>query len=273
MTSATLSWVLTRLEEGERVALASVVEASGSVPGKPGARMAVTNTGIRHGTIGGAGLELKVEKHLREILLDKKVNSRIEKYVLYRDAKGQEATALNSLCGGTVTVSLEVLEPMPHILIAGGGHCGQAISAVCENLGWAYSVFDVRNEFADSDLYPNAVEHHSCNVEEFIERETNTKLSRFSDVLLLGHDWSVDQDLLIGLLLNRGDSERPRIGAIGSRAKWKAFKEAAISKGVLESSIDSVRCPIGIDIGAESPEEIAISVCAEIMALDKGIRD
>ena len=162
---------------------------------------------------------------------------------------------------------------MPHILIAGGGHCGQAISAVCENLGWTYSVFDVRNEFADSDLYPNAVEHHSCDVKEFIARETNTKLSRFSDVLLLGHDWSVDQDLLIGLLLNRGDSERPRIGAIGSRAKWKAFKEAAISKGVLESSIDSVRCPIGIDIGAESPEEIAISVCAEIMALDKGIRE
>ena len=95
MTSATLSWVLTRLEKGERVALASVVEASGSVPGKPGARMAVTNTGIRHGTIGGAGLELKVEKHLSQILLEKKATSRIEKYVLYRDAKGQELSLIH----------------------------------------------------------------------------------------------------------------------------------------------------------------------------------
>ncbi len=64
MTSTTLAWVLDRLNHGERVALASVVEASGSVPGKPGARMAISNSGNRHGTIGGAGLELKVEKHL-----------------------------------------------------------------------------------------------------------------------------------------------------------------------------------------------------------------
>ena len=96
---------------------------------------------------------------------------------------------------------------------------------------------------------------------------------RFSDVLLLGHDWSVDQDLLIGLLLNRGESNRPRIGAIGSRAKWKVFKEAAISAGVSENAIDSVRCPIGIQIGAESPEEIAIAVCAEIMAIEKGVQE
>ncbi len=96
---------------------------------------------------------------------------------------------------------------------------------------------------------------------------------RFSDVLLLGHDWSVDQDLLIGLLLNRGEENRPRIGAIGSRAKWKVFREAAISAGVSENAIDSVRCPIGIQIGAESPEEIAIAVCAEIMAIEKGVQE
>ena len=111
MTSATLAWVLDRLNQGERVALASVVEASGSVPGKPGARMALTNLRNRHGTIGGAGLELKVEKHLEQMLANGTSTSRVETYVLHRDAKGQEATPLNSLCGGRVTVSLEVWNP------------------------------------------------------------------------------------------------------------------------------------------------------------------
>ena len=89
----------------------------------------------------------------------------------------------------------------------------------------------------------------------------------FSDILLLGHDWAVDQDLLIGMLRARGEELRPRIGAIGSRSKWKAFSQALIDAGITQTAIDSVRCPIGIDIGAESPEEIAIAVCAEIMAL------
>ena len=89
--------------------------------------------------------------------------------------------------------------------------------------------------------------------------------------MLLGHDWTVDQEMLIGLLLERRGHDRPRIGAIGSRSKWKAFRQAAIDAGVSEKAVDSVRCPIGIDIGAETPEEIAISVCAEIMSLEKGI--
>ena len=273
MTSATLAWVLDRLNYGERVALASVVGAIGSVPGKPGARMAVTNLGNRHGTIGGAGLELKVEAHLGQMLVNGSSSSRVETYVLHRDAKGQEVTALDSLCGGRVTVSLEVLEPMPHILIAGGGHCGQAVAAACDNLGWSHSVFDVRNEYADEEVYPNAVENHSSDVEAFLASLSDNGFMRFSDVLLLGHDWSVDQDLLIGILLARGEGRRPRIGAIGSRAKWKAFREAAISAEVTENAVDSVRCPISIDIGAESPEEIAISVCAEILAIEKGVQE
>ncbi len=271
MTSATLAWVLERLAKGERVALASVVEAKGSVPGKPGARLAMSNIGGRHGTVGGAGLELKVEKHLKKMLENGSSASRIENYVLHRDAKGKEATALDSLCGGQVSVSLEVLDPVPHILISGGGHCGQAIASVCDNLGWSHSVYDIRSEFADSELYPNAIENHHGDVKLFLDSLQIKKIIRFSDVLLLGHDWTVDQEMLIGLLLERGDNDRPRIGAIGSRSKWKAFRKAAIDSGVSDSAIDSVRCPIGFNIGAETPEEIAISVCAEIMALEKGI--
>ena len=274
MTRAVLTWVLERLERGESVAMASVIEASGSVPGKPGARLALTPSGARFGTIGGAGLELKVEDALRGMLNGgrqqvREKGGRVETFVLYKDAKGEEATPLDSLCGGRVTVSMEVMDPMPHILIAGGGHVGRAVAIVCDTLGWSHSVFDVRAEYADAERYPFASELHAKAVSEFLDSEDGDTLSRFSDVLLLGHDWGVDQEMLLGMLSKVDGGSRPRIGAIGSTVKWNVFREAAIESGVSEQAVGSVRCPIGLDIGADSPEEIAVAVCAEILALEK----
>ena len=274
MTRAVLTWVLERLERGESVAMASVIEASGSVPGKPGARLALTPSGARFGTIGGAGLELKVEDALRGMLNGgrqqvREKGGRVETFVLYKDAKGEEATPLDSLCGGRVTVAMEVMDPMPHILIAGGGHVGRAVAIVCDTLGWSHSVFDVRAEYADAERYPFASELHAGSVSGFLEGEDSDSLARFSDVLLLGHDWAVDQEFLLVVLGRLEGGARPRIGAIGSTVKWNAFREAAVDAGVSEEALDSVRCPIGLDIGADSPEEIAVAVCAEIMSLEK----
>jgi len=274
MTRAVLTWVLGRLERGESVAMASVIEASGSVPGKPGARLALTPSGARFGTIGGAGLELKVEDALRGMLNGERQQvrekgGRVETFVLYKDAKGEEATPLDSLCGGRVTVAMEVMDPMPHVLIAGGGHVGRAVAIVCDTLGWSHSVFDVRAEYADAERYPFASELHAGSVSGFLEGEDSDSLVRFSDVLLLGHDWAVDQEFLLGMLGRIESGARPRIGAIGSTVKWNAFREAAVDAGVSEEAVDSVRCPIGLDIGADSPEEIAVAVCAEIMSLEK----
>ena len=269
-----LTWVLERLERGESVAMASVIEASGSVPGKPGARLALTLSGARFGTIGGAGLELKVEDALRGMLNGgrqqvREKGGRVETFVLYKDAKGEEATPLDSLCGGRVTVAMEVMDPMPHVLIAGGGHVGRAVAIVCDTLGWSHSVFDVRAEYAEAERYPFASELYAGSVSGFLEGEDSDSLVRFSDVLLLGHDWAVDQEFLLGMLGRIEGGARPRIGAIGSTVKWNAFREAAVDAGVSEEAVDSVRCPIGLDIGADSPEEIAVAVCAEIMSLEK----
>ncbi len=274
VTRAVLTWVLERLEGGERVAMASVIEASGSVPGKPGARLAMTPGGAKFGTVGGAGLELKVENALKELLNGSREPARskggkVETFLLYKDAKGEEVTSLDSLCGGRVTVAMEVIEPMPHILIAGGGHVGRSVAIVCDTLGWSHSVFDVRPEYADSERYPFATELHAKAVSEFLDSEDAVSLSRFSDVLLLGHDWAVDQQMLLGMLSEFDGGSRPRIGVIGSTVKWNAFREAAVEEGISQAIVDSVRCPIGLDIGADSPEEIAVAVCAEIMALEK----
>ena len=274
MTVAVLNWAIKRVEAGERVAIASVVRASGSVPGKPGARLAISSSGEKFGTIGGAGLELTVEKELQKILFRdlsdlRKKGGEVEEFLLNRDGKGKEASALDSLCGGQVKVAMEVITPRPHILIAGGGHVGLSISKVCDSLEWLYSVFDVREEYCNRQRYPNAEGNFCSSVEEFLQKESSDSMTRFSDILLLSHDWSVDEEMLIGLLQLCKEGRRPRIGAIGSKKKWSAFEKKAIENGVEKRLIDSVRCPIGLDIGADTPEEIAIAVCAEVLSLER----
>lgn len=276
MSVHVLSWALNEVKQGHRVVIATIVSAKGSVPGKPGAKLAINSKMQNYGTVGGAGLELKIEKKLIQLLNeDPKINRKkgglIETFYLYKDAKGKEGIALDSLCGGQVEVSMEIIEPMPHILIAGGGHVGKCVALVADSLGWNYSVFDVRKEYSNTDKYPLSNETISMKTNDFLESEDHESIKRFSDILLLGHDWSVDQELLLGFLKLRKDGRRPRIGAIGSKSKWKSFKKAAMDDGVREEWFKNARCPIGIDIGAETPEEIGLAVCAEILALERKI--
>ena len=276
MSVHVLSWALDEVKQGHRVAIATIISAKGSVPGKPGAKLAINSKIQKFGTVGGAGLELKIEKKLILLLNEEnKVNQKkgglIETFYLYKDAKGKEGIALDSLCGGQVEVSMEIIEPMPHILIAGGGHVGRCIALVADSLGWDYTVYDVRMEYSNTDKYPFSKENISMNTNEFLNSEDSESIKRFSDILLLGHDWSVDQELLLGFLKLRKDESRPRIGAIGSVSKWKSFKKAAMDDGVREEWFNNARCPIGIDIGAETPEEIGLAVCAEILALERKI--
>ena len=165
-------------------------------------------------------------------------------------------------------MSLEVINTSPNILIIGGGHVGKSLSFVCDSIGWTYSIFDVREEFSNKDRFPNAEETYTSSISEFLESEDIKSLSRFSDIFLLGHDWSLDQEILIGILSKIEVNQRPRVGCIGSKTKWSAFREAALDANIPIAIIDSTRCPIGLSIGAHTPEEIAIAICAEIISLD-----
>jgi xanthine dehydrogenase accessory factor len=280
MTAAVLAWALTQLEHGARIVLASVVTSSGSVPGKSGARLAM-RSGDEHwvGTVGGAGLEMMILKECKSMLEHHaRPAGKVLTYGLNKGAKGYEVTALDSLCGGRVTLSLEVLIPMPHVLLIGGGHCAQAIAPALDALGWDHSVHDTRADFCDAATFPNARHHLHTDAETFVNTHDGEELTKYSDVLLLGHDWSEDQLRLLGMLSTlqseavRLDGQNgPRIGVIGSRSKWQAFEKAALQDGISQGMLDQVICPIGIPIGAESPEEIAVAVVAQIMAAHKGV--
>jgi len=258
MTHRTIEWINHQLSQGESVATAIVLNVSGSVPGKVGARIALTSTKIE-GTVGGAGLEYNVIKRLKQMLLSG-VGGEVITYGLNKGAKGHEIVALDSLCGGRATLSLEVIMPVPHILLLGGGHIGQAIAVQCDALGWDYSVQDSRAEFVSKNIFPSAIGLDFCSVSEFSD---SLNLKKYSDVLLLGHDWKEDEERLIGLLKMGDDSVR--IGVIGSKSKWQAFSQMALDAGISQFKLDEVDCPIGLDIGAESPAEIAVAVVAAIV--------
>ena len=172
-----------------------------------------------------------------------------------------------------MTIVMESLFPTPRVLLMGAGHVGQAIAALCDNLDWSYIVADVRQEFVDKSPFKSAEGAWAGDVNELISA-FDSYPNRISHALLLGHDWSIDESLLIALL-KRSSKEEPSlrtdIGVIGSRAKWKAFRETALEHGISEDVIDQTRCPIGLSLGAETPAEIAIAVCAEILSNFKGV--
>ena len=276
MTARVLAWVLEQLQHNSPVVLASVVGTKGSVPGKSGARLAMNRFQDWVGTVGGAGLEHRILNRCKELLQQTKATSEVHTFGLNKGAKGYEVQPLDSLCGGQVTISLELMLPMPHILLMGGGHCSEAISKLLPKKGWNYSVQDTREAFTTNELYPVAIERSYSTVEAFFSGETAESIIRFSDILLLGHDYSEDLDRLKRILQLAEEADAtldgksfPRIGAIGSRSKWKSFTESCIEVGIQSSTLDQVRCPIGLNIGAESPEEIAIAVIAEILSMHK----
>ena len=287
MTAAVLAWALSRLEQSHSVVIASVISTSGSVPGKTGARLALSGFEENEqcvGTIGGAGLEMEVLQRCRELLKQSsKPSGEVITYGLNKGAKGYQVTPLDSLCGGQVTLAIEVIIAMPHVLLMGAGHCAKALVNGFESLDWNYSIHDTRTDFVSSDEFVNSKELHCSSVKSFFsgdedkEAETKQSLSRFSDILLLGHDWAEDQERLISLLTtleSEGEidsNSKPRIGVIGSRSKWQSFESECLNAGVSQQSLNGIQCPIGLNIGAETPEEIAIAVIAQILSTHKGV--
>ena len=231
-----LRWALATCDAGQRVVVASVVTTSGSVPGKAGAKLALCEGPTWVGTVGGAGLEERVKAAMLERLQAAgRPMGTVLTYGLHRGAKGYEVVALDSLCGGRVTVSIEVLNPTPHVLLMGGGHCAVAFAKVAEQLGWRTSVQDTREAYADDQQHPSATERHVSSVEAFLAGEDPSTLARFTDILLLGHDHAEDRERLHGLLglLNAagnvpGQGGGPRIGCIGSRAKCTSVGEGCV---------------------------------------------
>ncbi len=246
--------MLTLADRRHPFAVCTVVNADGSVPGRLGATMIVTPDGKSRGTVGGAGLEERVKGLALAALRDRKGG------LHHFDLAKWKPGGLNSLCGGSVDVSVLVHRPLPHLLVFGGGHCGKALADVAATLDWDVTLVDPRPEYADADRFPNAQERAAPADPAAWVRDAD--LALYTHAYVLGHSWQVDTDILAALL--------PRfdgfVGVIGSQAKrLQMLREAAV-RGVPTARLERVVCPIGASIGAESPEEIAVAIAAEVIS-------
>ena len=235
-----------------RLALATVVSAVGSTPRNASARMLVLPDGTTRGTIGGGKFESLVIADARRLLVSRGLPFTKE-YAFVPDGDN----SFGAVCGGTATVMLEVLERAPRLLVVGAGHCGRALSRAAAFTGWEVTVADERKELLDPAAFPPgtalvAVAGDYSDLPHPAPEDAVAIVSR-------GH-------VTDGLAFRRlRGVPVAYLGMIGSKAKRKALFDELRAEGVTEEELARVHNPIGLPIGAESPEEIAISIVAELI--------
>lgn len=238
--------------QGKRVAVASVVNTVGSTPRKPGTKMLISDKMELFGTIGGGCVEADV------IFAAKDVLKTLKPRLIHVDIKAKNADELDMLCGGEISLYVEPVMPDYKLLICGGGHISKALAHVCEGLDFKITIIDDRPQFSNDGRFPNADETIACSYEEIGEHYDITPLT-FCVVVTRGH--SGDEVCLRSILR----SPAPYVAMIGSRGKWQHLKKNLTAHGYTTEQIERVHSPAGLDIHSITPEEIAVSVAAQII--------
>lgn len=249
-----------RLAEIERrglaAALATVIQTRGSVPRHPGSKMLIFPDGAIEGTIGGGELENRVIEEGIQALADGK--TRFVTYAFNDPERGDPG-----VCGGEMEVFVEPMRPRPTLIVVGAGHVGQAVAHLARWLGFRLVVNDDRLEFATADAIPDADEYITCLLEALPEQ---TMIDDQTYIVLTTRGVPVDVAGLPALL----KTPAAYIGVIGSKRRWETSVKELMEMGLDEEKIRRVTSPIGLELGAETPEEIAISIMAEIIMLQRG---
>ncbi len=237
---------------GETVALATVVGVEGSAPRQAGARMLVWADDRIFGTIGGGNFEFEVIREAREAL--QAGEPRRYAVHLTRD--------LGMCCGGAMEVYIEPIVPQERLILFGAGHVARPTAAIARDLGFAVTVVDEREDWADTARFPGV----SLLLTAPRPFARGLRSSPGTYVLIVTHDHALDQDLLEILLPHRW----AWLGLIGSRAKAAKFFIRLRAAGFDDDAFARVSTPVGLDIGAETPEEIAVAIAAEIIRVRRG---
>ncbi len=250
------------VERGEPVVLATVVRTDRSVPRRPGSKMLVHGDGRFVGTIGGGEMEARVLTEAAAALADGA--PRLLTFELLDPASGDPG-----VCGGTAEIYLEPHMPDPLLFIVGAGHVGRAVSDLARWLGFRVVVWDDRPEaIADLERAAKAGPGSQPSGEPvrtvtgpITEALTAHPVDQHTSVVMVTRNVSLDVDLLPPLLA----SGAGYIGLMGSRRRWTTTRSALVDAGVVESDLDRIVSPIGIEIKAETPEEIAVSILAQVV--------
>ena len=249
--------LLKKVEREETVALVTVIETSGSAPGKAGFKMLVDASGATLGTVGGGLVEATVIRDALEAIREKK--SRTFSYNLNQDAAG----GLGMLCGGAASVFIDVIAAPETLLIVGAGHVAQPLASIAATLGFKVVVMDDRDDFCNQERFPSAAQ---CLVGEIGELLATATITHNTYIVIITRGHAYDQVALEKTI----NSDAAYLGMIGSRKKVQTIFNNLQEQGIAENKIEQVYAPIGMDIGAKTVEEIGISILAEIIAHKHG---
>jgi len=241
------------VKSGRGAALVTVVKSTGSTPAEVGQLMVVYDNGNIDGTIGGGNLEKAIIQKAIE-MIRKGISDTIS-YDLTKD--------LSMNCGGQVDVFVRVIKPDNRLIIVGGGHIGYYLNQLAKILHFKTIVFDSRAEVLTQERYENADE---LILGDVIENLSNFNFTENDFIVVVTHGHKHDEDALFEIM----DKSVKYIGAIGSRRKVAIMCDNLKKRGISQKSIDKLYSPIGLTLGGNSPEEIALSILSEIQFVKSG---
>jgi xanthine dehydrogenase accessory factor len=242
---------------GQRGALATIVHTNGSIPSYESSRMLVREDGSIAGTIGGGCVEADVWAAAKEVMA--KETPRKMAFQLNNEASYDNGL----ICGGTLEVFVEPILPQPIAHIFGGGHISMALAKSASAAGFGIVIVDDREQFANQERFPMAQELHTSYEKAFQQLQPNA--SSYLVIVTRGHR----DDMRVLAWAVR--TQARYIGMIGSKRKVLSVYRALENEGYAPEEFSRVYAPMGLEIGALSPEEIAISITAELVAVRRNV--
>ena len=238
---------------GRRFAMLTVIESRGFTPRKAGTHMLLAADGETAGTIGGGAIEHEALREAREMLRSGGSARTVKKH-LTQD--------LGMCCGGEMVIFLEPVDASPRLFVFGAGYLARPIAALASACGFEVTVIDNRPEWATPERFPGMTVR--CEDPEDVARTLDSTPDDY--VVVVTHDHGLDQRVVQQLLA------RPFrfTGMIGSAAKQRKFALRLRARGFTDEQIARLRTPLGVSIGAQTPEEIAVSVLGELVAVRRG---
>jgi xanthine dehydrogenase accessory factor len=245
------------LERGEPAALVTIVSTTGSTPQRVGAKMLVFGDGRIVGTIGGGCYENDAFWKAREAITKRKPE------LVHYELADDFAQETGLICGGQMDVYIEPIEPSPELYVVGAGHVGFHLARLAHDVGFRVHVVDDREKFANTERFPDAVEIVVEDIPAWIQRAA-IPAHAYAVIVTRGH--TNDLDALRAL----APRDLRYLGLIGSRAKIARIYDALTEEQMPPTLLARVHAPIGLDIGAVTPQEIAVSILAELIAVKHG---
>jgi len=246
-----LKELLAAQEAGETVVLATVIKARGSVPRHAGSKMLIYADGRTTGSIGGGEMEARVVQEAGSAIRDGQ--TRVIPYALVDPKRGDPG-----VCGGDVEIYVEPYTQLATLFVIGCGHVGRALAAQARLLKYRVVVTDDRHELVTPEQVPFADIYLPGSIDEALSANP---IHHNTFVTVVTRNVSIDRQILPKLLA----TPAPYIGVMGSQRRWAETKRLLKEDGLVESELERFRSPIGLELNAETPEEIAVSIMAEII--------